>query len=176
MWSAEEPRRNRRFDDDTADFAPNLMPMLDILCSALGVFIMVFALQAVMSTQRDQPPHADAVMVCRPAGNVDILTTGTETPLNLPLPEGLAELRRLSASIGRPLRLVGAFPDGAVSAWRDCRSRVDALDSIDGLAVGPQSVTFSMTTLWWPYRDGPDSLARLRKLWLSDSRASGAPR
>lgn len=141
--------RGRRQRPSAGEEGPALLmlPFLDALFAALGVFVVVFAVTAIQARIEPHPPPADLLVLLDDDGVHVTVTDGRSRPpargavyteqaaADLLAPAVVAAAGRL----GRPPRLVVAFGQAAIDQNKRLRR------ALDRLAEGPSPDGPSLT-------------------------------
>ena len=163
----------RRFSRSSTNLGElELLPFLDILVSALAVFLLIVALQTQLTVQQAPILPGDVLILLDSGGQLTWTERGTETTGQSSVASIGTLLRTLEQDLHRPPRLLVAFPSDAIDTHRQLQEEFNLLATRNGLRSNG-SVRLpgtSFRVIWWPINSGQDAGDQLLGAWRSANR------
>ena len=161
------PGRRRRqspaADDDILRFS--MMPFLDVLFSAIGIFIILFAINQVLSHKKRITTQADELMICYADKQVSLITTNRKVTGDIDTIVNL--LKQDMVRTRTTLHLLIALKPDAFATWEELRHKLEKLAQIDEQNRNA-ALRLNLTQTLWPLPDSPDSEKMLIQKWLDE--------
>jgi hypothetical protein len=142
---------------------PPLMSLVDILFSAVGIFLIFISLNAVVRARVDRSPHqADAVIVCHPEDRFKLYTI--EKPLGIELEKSRiqGDLKTLLSNLNRNMALMIAFGSESFPQVDHVEEQVAELNEPPNgkMENGRQK---GIKVMYWPLSDKDSEVAPLMR-------------
>lgn len=144
----------------------NFLPFLDVLFSAMGIFLVILLLQDSASNKESTLNTAtmDALIVCLPQGQYQWFQRASTTPVLLNQAQLADHVKALAHTLGQSPWLQVAFTAEAIPSQQTVR--VLFLELSKQWQTEEMQTKIALQPLWWPLNDSDNSYATLTQQWL----------
>ncbi len=150
-----------RWTDD--DSTTNFMPFLDILIAAIGIFLLIIALQKITERVETSPPQADAIAIVRADSRLTWLELQEEgTKKDIPRYQIGENVKALAKRLEKPVNIIVAFSAENIEGMYRFSDNLDVLkDSITEAST--DNINFQV--IWWPLSAKPNAAEEFLVDW-----------
>jgi len=150
-----------RWTDD--DSTTNFLPFLDILVAAIGIFLLIIALQKITERVETSPPQADAIAIVRANSQLTWLELQEEgTKIDIPRYQIGQNVEALAKRLEKPINVVVAFSAENIEGMYHVSDNLDSLkDSIKEAST--DNINFQV--IWWPLSSKPNADEEFLASW-----------
>lgn len=156
-----------RWEDDSRI---SFIPFLDILVAAIGIFLLIIALQKISERVETSPPQADAVAVVRAESRLVWFDLQDDTRVDIPRYQIVQYVEALAKRLEKPINVIVAFSAENIEAMYHVSDNLNYLkDSIKDAS----SDNINFRVIWWPLSSRADAVEVFLSSWgVSDDKTS----
>jgi hypothetical protein len=147
-------------------FGFTLMPFLDILFAAIGVFIIIFSIQDVLLKKQTHAAQSDILIICKENGYIFLLHKEQKELIAENSDEIFKQLNNyIIKNETAPNLLIAIKPDG-FELWDRLEHKLDELTKID--KKKEQKLKTNIVKVLWPLSDTNEAEQELIKKWQNN--------
>jgi hypothetical protein len=141
-------------DDETTSF----LPFLDILVAAIGIFLLIIALQKITEPVESTPPQADAVAIIRADKKLTWFELQEGKQIDIARYKISDKLKELAKRLKKPINIIVAFNA------KQIEDMYYISDEIDYLAT-ESAKNMNFRVVWWPLSSQPNADEEFLSTW-----------
>jgi len=151
------------------DYLPqlSLMPFLDILFCAIGIFIILFSIQDIISKKKDVSLQADVLIICLNKNKLIWVGHDNESKYEIDADQMIEKLKHLIKTTKTAPHLLIALKPDSFKTWAQLLKQLDSYSQYD---EKDNSINFNPIKTLWPLPDNNNSEYELIQQWRSNNK------
>jgi biopolymer transport protein ExbD len=139
----------------------SFIPFLDILVAAIGIFLLIIALQKISDRVETSPPQADAVVIVGADSRLTWLDLEENTKIDIPRYQIVQYVETLAKRLEKPINVIVAFSAENIEAMYHVSDNLNYLK--DSVKLKDDNINFRV--IWWPLSSQADAVEDFLSSW-----------